>query len=191
MPCAKINVPGYVRECSIPNITGELSIRQGDVSGYLRNLSFVGGGCFTREDVIGDVPNMAHNFLSKGNNSPARLQAELSNTIYGKSMIVQPPAFQTLIIIKIWTAAAWTVELFPYVILFLEASKLRLRMAPTEALPLTISNPYVPYKAPDKASAFALRYVLLVVPVMFGLSISEHHRGIFCLYCLRPGPRGL
>lgn len=41
-------------------------------------------------------------------------------------------------------------------------------MAPTEALPLTISNPYVPYKAPDKASAFALRYVFLVVPVMFG-----------------------
>ena len=41
-------------------------------------------------------------------------------------------------------------------------------MAPTEALPLTISNPYVPYKAPDKASAFALRYVLLVVPVMLG-----------------------
>lgn len=160
----------HIRWCSgrEPNITGELSIRQGDVSGYLRNLSFVGGGCFTREDVIGDVPNMAHNFLSKGNNSPARLQAELSNTIYGKSMIVQPPAFQTLIIIKIWTAAAWTVELFPYVILFLEASKLRLRMAPTEALPLTISNPYVPYKAPDKASAFALRYVLLVVPMMFG-----------------------
>lgn len=51
-------------------------------------------------------------------------------------------------------------------------------MAPTEALPLTISNPYVPYKAPDKASAFALRYVLLVVPVMFG---PEHNRGIFGL----------
>lgn len=87
--------------CSGPNITGELFIRQGDVSGYLRNLSFVGGGCFTREDVTGDVPNVAHNFLSKGNNSPVRLQAELSNTIYGKSSIVQPPAFQTLIIIKI------------------------------------------------------------------------------------------
>lgn len=94
-------MPGDVRAWCYPNITGELSIRQGDVSGYLRNLSFVGGGCFTREDVIGDVPNMAHNFLSKGNNSPTRLQAELSNTIYGKSMIVQPPAFQTLIIIKI------------------------------------------------------------------------------------------
>lgn len=46
-------------------------------------------------------------------------------------------------------------------------------MAPTEALPLTISNPYVPYKAPDKASAFALRYVLLVVPVMFGNAQSR------------------
>ena len=37
-------------------------------------------------------------------------------------------------------------------------------MAPTEALPLTISKLYVPYKAPDKASAFALRYVSRVVP---------------------------
>ena len=44
-----------------------------------------------------------------------RFDAYRSNTVYGESSSVQPPALQTLIIIKAWNDAGWTVKDVPYV----------------------------------------------------------------------------
>ena len=153
-----------------PNIIGTLKV--GYLPGLQNLYQIQGGGVFSN-----DIKNGYFERVSNGSNATGsvsvNMNASNSSSVFRDLNTVQPAALQTLIIIKVWTAADWTVELFPYVILFLEASKLRLRMAPTEALPLTISNPNVPYKAPDKASAPALRNVFLVVPVMFGF---EHSR---------------
>lgn len=42
-----------------------------------------------------------------------RFDAYRSNTVYGESSSVQPPALQTLIIIKVWIAEGWTDILSP------------------------------------------------------------------------------
>lgn len=53
-----------------------------------------------------------------------RFDAYRSNTVYGESSSVQPPALQTLIIIKVWSAGGWTVSC-EYKELFADAENIK------------------------------------------------------------------
>lgn len=83
------NRPRDVRECSIPNIMGN----QGS-AGY---ANVDPGAFFNAVPVKGTAYSGAvgANYASLG------FDASRSNSIYGKSDVIQPPAFQTLIIIKV------------------------------------------------------------------------------------------
>ena len=82
-------VSGDVRECSIPNIMGN----QGS-AGY---ANVDPGAFFNAVPVKGTAypGTVGTNYASLG------FDASRSNSIYGKSDVIQPPAFQTLIIIKV------------------------------------------------------------------------------------------
>lgn len=96
-----------------PNITGDMAPIQGAISGYLRCIRVITNGAFYLSAETGNLPNLRSESLTNGQNGYPHLNAARSNTAYGGSKTVQPPAIQTLIIIKVWSASGWTVEDIP------------------------------------------------------------------------------
>lgn len=91
---------GQLLEAGLPNITGQIQFhgRQTDNQGgtVLNILS----GCFygtEKQSRYGHAPNDSYS----GSWGTANLSGDLSNACFGKSNSVQPPALQTLIIIKV------------------------------------------------------------------------------------------
>ena len=100
MPCAKINVPGDVRKCSIPNITGWYQLNTNASSFYHSGDligSLVSGAFCYRAVKLTLQAGVARD--SPGGYNVA-IDASRVSPIYSEASTVQPPAFQTLIIIK-------------------------------------------------------------------------------------------
>ena len=86
-------MPGYVRTAPCPNITGDwkvfgLDTNSPEASGAFIDSWWGGNGYTGHREKGGSVPY-------------ANFSAKASNAKYGASSTVQPPAFQTLIIIKV------------------------------------------------------------------------------------------
>lgn len=80
-------------QAGLPNITGSYSSAFGTVN---RGGVVTGYGCFS------DAPNVGDGDAGNGayTNVYIKMDASRSNAIYGKSSTVQPPAIQTIILIK-------------------------------------------------------------------------------------------
>ena len=112
-------------------------------------------------------------------------------SIYSSSPTVQPPAFQALIIIKIWSAAGWTVfkslntelELLAFIFTDIE---------PVALLPLATRSKYPSLMSFEKTPFPCIwykfwqpgKYPTFSVPVMFGRSMAEHNRDDRYSWCL-------
>lgn len=93
MTCfADIYLAGYVGKCSIPNITGEI------YKSLTNSKQIIINGAFS---VISTMIDYGNTYRAGDMRPDIRFDAYRSNTVYGESSSVQPPALQTLIIIKV------------------------------------------------------------------------------------------
>ena len=172
--------------CSVaqwPNTTGVVS---------------AGGGALPSEDTTGNAGMSGDFYLIKNYSSlyltytgdashvnRRRIGFDASRTcsIYSSSPTVQPPAFQALIIIKIWSAAGWTVfkslntelELLAFIFTDIE---------PVALLPLATRSKYPSLMSFEKTPFPCIwykfwqpgKYPTFSVPVMFGIE-PEHNGG--------------
>lgn len=90
---------GQYLEAGLPNITGEMTFHGAFTDNTGGTCLYLVNGCFSGVD---QQTKYGHASLDAYATSlkTARLSGELSNSCFGKSSVVQVPAFQTLIIIK-------------------------------------------------------------------------------------------
>ena len=100
--------PGTVKEAGLPNITGDFgagSITKNNSDGTVGNEQLALGGCF---EPISAISVTGVNETPSGGwfmNARVGINASRSNTAYGKSDTVQPPALTLLPCIKAFDAA--------------------------------------------------------------------------------------
>ncbi len=100
--------PGTVKEAGLPNITGDFgagSVTKNNSDGTVGNEQLALGGCF---EPISAISVTGVNETPSGGwfmNAQVGINASRSNTAYGKSDTVQPPALTLLPCIKAFDAA--------------------------------------------------------------------------------------